>query len=236
MPNQQPAETGVRPSAAITLRTGQRVRLEWLDREEEPGVSSSIIEEVKDDMVYVLAPMLRLRAVSVPLGARVRVGLRLEAGYYTFTTEVWEQVYHPQALLGLRLPDEMERRDQRAYYRLPLTIQPEAAAVVDAEGQRIREVRATVVNLSGGGLEMVVPEPLRAGDQVSMQLRLDDLPVSIMMRVRSVEDPGGGRFNYRAHCQFIDPPRGLRERIIRFVYREQVRRRQRDADRPSGQP
>ncbi len=217
-----PAAAADRPSDVIILAPGLPVRLQPRMLRADGRTFASVIEDVADGLVYVVAPMAQLRVVTFPLGTAVRVSLRRDAEFYAFDTVVMEQVFHPQTLLGLALPPLVDRSDQRGFYRLDLTLPADRAAVVQSDGAHTAPLRATLVNVSGGGVELVTPEPVRAGQLIALHFTLAAHPYSTLVQAVRVEEPPRGRFNYRAHCQFLNLDRKTREAIIRFVFREQL--------------
>ena len=158
----------------------------------------------------------------VPLGTIVRMGMRIDGVYFSFDTDVIEHVFHPQPTLGVSLPEVMTRRDQRKYYRLPLVMQPDVITLVDDDGKSASRVHGTIVNVSGGGLGLVSPEPVRPGVLLAIQFGLEDQKYASVAQVVSVEEPEEGRFNHRAHLQFLNMSRHDREEIVRYVFRRQI--------------
>lgn len=207
---------------AVELASGQAITLEPI----EPGVIdrvySSRIEEMSGDTAYVLAPVERSREIALPLESRLRVGLRVGSTFYGFESTVVEHVFHPKFRLGISVPDVMTRRDERAFYRLPMVMQPKAAHLLTDREIIERDVRATLVNLSGGGVELVVPQPTGRDRLLSLRLELGDSTLEALAHTVAVDAPGAGRFNYRLHCEFVDLKRSQREQIVRFIFREQI--------------
>ncbi len=224
--NLSPADSAA-PRAAVELQVGQRVTLEARRGRGVGTVYRSRIEQLQGDLAYVLAPMAERQVVSIPLNAPLRVGMRLEGSYYGFDTAVVEHIFHPQFLLGVRLPEVMERRNERAHYRLPGMIQPDAALLVNDEESVERRLHATIVNISGGGTGLVSPELVRAGELICLHFPLGEARMQVLTQVVAVDAPSAGRFNHRVHCQFLNMERRTREEIVRFVFRaqrEQIRR------------
>lgn len=207
---------------AVELGPGQAITLEALESSVSDRVYRSRIEEMAGDTAYVLAPVERSQEIALPLESRLRVGVRVGAMFYGFESSVVEHVFHPQLRLGISVPDVMTRRDQRAFYRLPMVTQPKSAYLLDEREAVEREVRATLVNLSGGGVELVVPEVTGRSRLLSLRLALGDSTLETLAQTVAVDAPGEGRFNYRLHCEFVDLERRQRERIVRFVFREQI--------------
>ena len=206
----------------VELTPGQRITLEPLAGRARGTIYTTRIEQVDVETVYVQSPIARLEVVSIPLGTPIRLGLRFSAQYFGFDSSIVEHVFHPQFLLGLDLPEVMQRRNERKHYRLPAAILPEDVRLLNAEGKPDRPVRATIINLSGGGIELVAPDPLRSGQMLSVRFMLEGAPLSLLAQVIDVEPPTRGRFNSRAHCQFLQVDRRTREKIVRYVFRRQV--------------
>ena len=219
--NQSPADPAWL-DGAVELTVGQRVTLEPLSGPAAGSIYSSRIERVRERELYVLSPMARLEVISVPLGTPVRLGVRLDTRYFGANVTVLEHVFHPEFLLGLTHPDVLQRRNQRAFYRLPAIIQPRSAAVVNDDGAREQPLRATIVNVSGGEVELVAPEPARSGQLVTILFNIEGVPLRSLAQVVAVQAPGEGRFNHRVHCQFLNLDWQVRERIIRYIFRQQL--------------
>ena len=207
----------------VELQPGQRVTLLPTNGGGTARAYATRIERAAGNLVHVLAPIARLQIVSLPLGTPLRVGLRAGDTYYTFPATVVEHIYHPQQLLGLEIDAAIDRSNERAHYRLSIAQQPYRAAVVSKDGRTLRDLPATMVNLSGGGMEVVAPEPIAAGDLLTVTVPLAGEHLRALAQVVSVEAPPPGRFNYRAHCQFLHLNRHTQDRIIRHVFREQLR-------------
>ncbi len=82
------------------------------------------------------------------------------------------------------------------------------------------------VNLSGGGLRMVIPEQLVTGQKVLVELTLPTMPpaaiTSIAAVVRVVPAPAQEEANrYETALKFIDIHEDDREKIIRYVFKRQ---------------
>ncbi len=82
------------------------------------------------------------------------------------------------------------------------------------------------VNLSGGGLRMVIPDQLAAGQKLVVELTLPTMPpvgitsIAEVVRVLSV-DTAEGETRYETALKFIDIHEDDREKIIRYVFKRQ---------------
>ena len=110
-------------------------------------------------------------------------------------------------------------RDRREYYRitltLPIRIQPE---LDQTEGAFVEKP----VNLSGGGLSVIITEVFQTKDILAVKLDLPEHgPFSAfaeVLRLNPIPYPGG---TYRLHARFINMPAKDLETLIRLITRFQ---------------
>lgn len=73
-------------------------------------------------------------------------------------------------------------------------------------------------------MQLEVEQPVRVGDRLRLIFVLygdpHEIDVEVLtLGVRQLDTPGS---LYRAHARFIDIEHALQERIVRFVFREQL--------------
>lgn len=144
----------------------------------------------------------------------------------------------PSALAGTKafvapVPDAVLRLQRREYYRLatPSTHGVICSVVVHGEGSEERRVDATVLDISGGGLAVMVPpegtpfEPDREFHHC--RIKLPEVgTVEAEMCVRSVFriSAANGKPMLRAGCQFVRLPDSQVSMIQRYILRVQRER------------
>lgn len=106
-------------------------------------------------------------------------------------------------------------RERRDYYRitvnLPICLQPETDTV---EGQCTEKS----VNLSAGGIGLVVNHPYQANEILSCTLLLPDLaPFKSSIEVLRVDPIHYPPNTYRLHARFVKMTRENRERLVRYI-------------------
>ena len=126
------------------------------------------------------------------------------------------------------VPDSLLRLQRREYYRLatPATHGITCSVVVHGEGIDERRVDATVLDISGGGLAVMVPpegtpfEPDREFHHCRINLP-EVGTIETKMRVRSVFriSAANGRPMLRAGCQFVRLPDSQVSMIQRYILR-----------------
>lgn len=126
------------------------------------------------------------------------------------------------------VPDAVLRLQRREYYRLATPTTHGITCTVVVEGERAEEisVKATVLDISGGGLAVMVPpegtpfEPDREFHHCRINLP-EVGTIETKMRVRSVFriSAANGRPMLRAGCQFIRLPESQASMIQRYILR-----------------
>jgi len=130
------------------------------------------------------------------------------------------------------LPDTLIRLQRRDYFRLTVPKGKPLVCVVPVkpENGKIVEFSANIVNISGRGLTVIVPEGLEfAVNQEFPNCRID-LPdggtVVAMLQVRSVYDVtlAGGRIIQRAGCQFVKMQNAVQHLILKYILKVESER------------
>ena len=207
----------------------------WLDGEVELGAGDTVELEILagplEGQTFGV-PVRSLRGAwlrGAPLGGAmgpapgtpVRLGLRAGGRFFAARTHVAEQIRHSAAtvLLGVPVPEGLEPLDQRSYFRLPTAIAPERAVLSGPEG-RIA-LRAIITNVSGGGAELAASRAAMLGAQVDLDFALGPLAVVGRSRVRAAQRPTRADRPTGCTANSSDLERGLRERIVRYVFNTQ---------------
>lgn len=212
----------------VEIRAGMAATLQTLR-----GVSlreyHTLIEDLGPDSVTVLAPMEGRRYQPLAVGQPVAVHFREDGKGYLFDAAVLRTYQNPQPVVELAAPRTVYPYERREYYRLMTRLTPRSAIYLDAQGGEVRPVPAVVLDISGGGLQFASPNPLPPGAQVRFELPLDEAepPLTALARVLNVREPEEGRELYRFNARFEDLTARERERIVRYVFQQQIELRKR---------
>jgi c-di-GMP-binding flagellar brake protein YcgR len=119
-------------------------------------------------------------------------------------------------LVSVRLEGEWQRSQRRNAVRVPVSIRPRIAAVVDGETAR-RTLRLSLTDISATGVHVRSVDEIRAGDLLDLAFEMDG-EVKLQARVRRVECDervwDGG-------CAFEDLSRAEAQRIQHFIFAQQ---------------
>ena len=208
----------------LDLKPGHRVQVRAVAGRNGRGHHSSILEIASTTLV-IEAPTRDGERLRLRPGDVVEVSLQAHGRRYSFETDV--QVLHdaPQASITLRMPSAVAQHDRRELYRLPIAIHPRYAALTNNDDQEIERVEVVVAEISGDGCRIRLRRWVPIGTRIRLIFALGDAPDApeldlIAETVSVAEDQRRG--TYRVHTRFMDASRQIEERIVRFVFSEQV--------------
>lgn len=156
-----------------------------------------------------------------------------------FSAEGLEETRHEtQPAFRCAIPDSLLRLQRREYYRLttPVATPIKCLIPVSVEGKGKRAVETTVVDISGGGVAVVVPPE---GVPFSPDMRFDDCRIELpgtgvvvaSLEVRNLFDVtlrNGTRVR-RAGCQFHSLSGTMATMIQRYILRVERERKARES-------
>lgn len=191
----------------------------------------SRVEEITCDAIGVLVPMQRLKRRPLPGGSIVRVTFVHGERRRRFVSEVTG--HSSDGMIDyLAMPADVEDNDRRGSYRLDTALTPESLfrlfVVEEEEDDRDIAIRASVVNMSEGGLCFTTRADVRTGERLAIQLELPMTgTLNARLRVIEVEDPNRNRWSRRVHCKFTNLSHRERDLIARFLMKRQLELRRR---------
>ena len=224
-----PADTGaaapVEPKRALldVVHPMQKVRIRWhtLDGGETtiPGQLQSIDGEMIEIWFDRNAPGYD------PLRTQMDDHIWIDAfsGVETYVFGGW--------LIGIRPPDTLvimvkglPRRDQRRQFVREIVELPAQTVVpVDADGEPIGDRQLVKIHdLSGGGVKLELHQEVQKDDLLMLNLELVEVSFDAIVSVVDTFRTVTGRQFVRS--SFVDIEERFRREIIRFVFREQLRK------------
>jgi c-di-GMP-binding flagellar brake protein YcgR len=221
MPLNHFAADGLSPGIPITL---------LVEREGAVQALASRIEEISDGRITILSPMRRLRLRPNASGTQVRVEFRNGRRTLSFSTVVTGHDAQG-ACEFLAMPAQLENRERRREFRLKVTLQPASlACVIPGDGETeetIEPVSASIVDLSAGGMCLVTKSRRSLDGLLRARFTIGDQgEIRTDARVVSTEEPPEGYANRQVHCEFVGIVQRDRDRIARFLVKEQLALRQ----------
>ena len=154
--------------------------------------------------------------------------VQLHGRVYTCTSAVVQVQEIPVESMLIEHPTEVTHSERRQFYRLFTNITPRYAARTNEDGDELERLEIRIIDISGGGVQMRVGQSIPVGCRVRLIFALGGDPFEIDVTVLglSAQRPSGRRSFYRANARFSEIERAMQERIVRFIFRQQMVRRQ----------
>lgn len=215
------ARDGLVPGIPLTL---------LIEREGTVQSFATRIEEVLGDRITILSPMRRLRLQPNKSGTVVRAEFRNGRRTLSFVTSVTGHNARGDCEF-LAFPKRLEDRERRRAFRLSVQLTPTSVFRVippeDDEPERLEPVEATIVDLSAGGFCLMTRRRGSMAGVLRTRFTIGEFgEVQTDARIVTVDEPAAGYANRQMHCEFIGMTPKDRDRIARFLAKQQLAMRQ----------
>jgi len=184
---------------------------------------TKVLHVVQDREIEVAVPVNEGVEQVVPPEYKVLLEAVLPDGLRRMSAYVLGRREGPRPGLVLDWPqmdEKIQRRDNvRVSVMFPVYVRP-----YDIKGILGSRINATVVDLSAGGVRIVLPDPLWEGLIVELALQIPDMGERICVGtvIRATENPNAGPAAlYAAGVQFTEISEIVRRDITRFVFNTQ---------------
>lgn len=235
----------IRPGDKVDISSGQR-----MDPEKElPRTYKSKVLDIKENgNLEVSMPSEGGKLVLLPLGVRYEFVFFSRGGLYRAIGQVKERYKSENVyMLEVELKSQIEKYQRREFFRYPCILDisyyliteeevkigsGDAIFIHVREEKKEREHRGKIVDLSGGGIRFQADEELESGQYTLFEIHLQNESIDkqyyivgdVISCVRT-EKHIDRRFEVRA--KFLIKDNNIREEIIRFIFEEERKSRQR---------
>lgn len=190
----------------------------------------AVVRSVSDAGVHLSVPRRGPETLPLAPGHRVRAFAAINGQIFRFDCTVKMTEQSPQQAVVLAPPEEASNAERREFFRLITRVTPRYAARVDHDLVELQPISATILDISGGGLQVQTREWVPTGSLIRLIFVLDDDPLELDVQAvaLSVLRPERQQ-HYRVHLRFVDVSRADVERVVRHVFRQQVAMRRKGA-------
>lgn len=209
----------------IDLQAGQKVSVIGAGAPSSASSYPSTVRAVHSNRVDLSIPVRDGDELELSPGTSVLIYVELHGRLYTFNSAVQDSPAGGARLLFLDMPRAASRTDRREYYRLDTSISPAYAAHINDDRDELERIDVVIMDLSGGGVQLRSKQPVEPGSLVRLIFALDgeiidmDLTALVLSSLPEVRTS-----QFRLHARYSGTARSVEERIVRYVFREQVDR------------
>ncbi len=208
--------------ADIELKINDSVLLSPTEPDGEQLQHSSYIQRLGEEWMSLPIPTHRGRRVRFTRGQSVRVMVQRDDALYAGVGRVLEVNWQKKVpSLKVEQPGEMKRVQRRSYFRWECSLAVRWHPVVQ-EDDSVGGY-GTTVDISAGGLKLVVSRRLQVGEEYLFCVDLADEQIEAEGRVLRGEQRSGSGYTYAV--QFTDIEEWERDKITRFIFQKQMKMR-----------
>ncbi|NMD43436.1 MAG: hypothetical protein GYA86_09030 [Firmicutes bacterium] len=191
----------------------------------------SIIQELADDHIVIGIPLRLRRALNLAEGTAWDFRFTLEDSLCYFRSKcLGVKKEGTLQLFRIARPRELKRVQRRQHYRFPCSLdafywvlsEPAGAPLEQAAELMGRPEKAVIVDISGGGLQLVTSRAFTVGSILLLALHLQSKKskriVYVQGRVIRLWPHRRVQTHFRHALEYADIPEPIRETIIKFIF------------------
>jgi c-di-GMP-binding flagellar brake protein YcgR len=205
------------------LNPGEKINLTILD---EPNGYQylSKVEHVNDDgTIDVLVPITKNQALYIRNDTLLKVIVVRDTAIFEFKAKIINKIFGLEPLLKLSIVSDVTKIQRRNYYRLKVLKPIKVRKALNLKEKIFEEYfKASLIDLSGGGIGFTSTKELDENDIVEVNMELNSNIVNLFGRIvrkefnnRSYKD----MYLYGIHFEKITEIE--RNSIMRFIFEEQ---------------
>ena len=204
----------------LDLKPGHRVRVRGGGS--RSSHDSSIVE-IANDSLLIEPPHENGVKARLRAGDTLEVVLQANGRNYAFRTAIRRFVSAPTPAVEIEMPQTIAHHERREFYRLPVSIKPRYAALTNDADEELERVEVVISDISGGGCRMRTTRWVPVGSWFRLIFALTDDPeeVDLVAEALSISEDGR-RGTYRINARFRELQRSVEERLVRYVFSQQV--------------
>ncbi len=189
-------------------------------------VYHSRIEEIYPDHLVVAMPMSKGYPVMFSKGNIFYGKVIFKGSAYQFSSKLLEKKIYPLPVWVISEPNNIKQIQQRNFVRIDarLTVNVQLVQLNDFP----EPMDAITRDISGGGVLLILKRRLYNGDHVKLEI---DIPTCASIRCNGqivrVEKPQEDVMVYWTAVRFTEIMESDRSKIIQYVFKKQLERRQR---------
>lgn len=219
---------------------------------ERTGVSPHIYKSQVNDMtadgkLEITMPIENGKVILLPLGIRFEFVFYTNSGLYHSIGQIKERYKRDNIfVLVIELHSQLQKFQRREYYRYPclMNVQFYIISQEDAQKKSTEEIfnilrddnfyenqkQAVILDLSGGGVKILGEDKLETDSYILLIMRLCndrmDRQYYIKGHVLASEEGENRQGKIESRIQFVFQDERVREEIIRYIFEEERKDRQ----------
>lgn len=190
----------------------------------------SRIEDITDTHMIIAMPMSKGYPVLLWTDSCFYGRALADDAVYAFTSTFINKSITPFPIWVVSLPRDVRRIQQRDFVRFNVVLPVEMTILPDEGSSEETEPMTELVStkdISGGGIQLIVKEPLPHGTRLQLSFELPEFgSIQVAGKVVRVDQSPADRQVYWLGVRFVDVHDSVSNKIIKFIFKKQLEQRQ----------
>lgn len=202
----------------------QKVEIMEQQDGQEKRIFQSRVEDITKNSLEIAVPYAKGSFMTFERGEELRARVTDGSCAYLFTTKLLDSINDPISLWVVSLPTTVQKIQLRSFVRLDVNLGVQMD-LGEEEGNGLN-INALTKDISGGGIQVLLPTPLSIGKRTKITLPLSDRTiVEAKGEVVRVIPPLADYGKYGIGIKFTAIEERTRDGIIKYIFQKQVERR-----------
>lgn len=205
------------------IAIGEKINLLLMNNYDNHQYVSKIESINEDETIDVLIPIAKNRIVYIKNDTILKVIIAKEGSIIEFKAQIVNKLFGAIPLLRLKRVSEITKIQRRNYYRLRIVKSIKVRKVIDIKEKQFDEFfKASLIDISGGGIALAASQELELGDLIEANMELNTSMINIFGKIvrKDIRDEGNTtKFFYGVNFDKITEVE--RNIIMRFIFEEQ---------------
>lgn len=207
------------------FKVNQRLEI-MLSKKNDAQPYTSRIEEFIHDHMIIAMPMEKGYPVFHGRGNVFYGKVFDESGVYSFKSTFIDKKMSHLPIWIVTMPVDIKRNQQRSFVRFDIALPVVIEYPLDDEQDDLVSLNLTTKDLSGGGLQVICNQKINLGKKIQLILDFPDYGVfQVDGEVVRINQPQAERQLFWIGIKFSGISEGIRDKISRFIFRQQLEQR-----------
>lgn len=232
----------ISPGCKIELETIEEIA-DGEGNSKKRKYDSRVMDVLDEDNLEILMPMIQTKLVLLPLNGQYDIHFATGKGFFQCRGKVVERYKSDNVyLLQIELISGLERYQRREYFRYNCTIDMETRLLNENENnfllndkefefEELPTQHSTILDISGGGIRFISNADYPPETNLFCNFKLGNEPYGryfkLICRILNKKPVENQKDTYEYRLIFVNVDNKEREEIIRIIFQEERRNRQR---------
>lgn len=221
------------------FKVGDRIEIVRIDRrtwEEKSVQYVSKIADIKDEYFYIFTPIKEGVYITFFIDEIVRIYKVMPDGVWMFDAVVEDRFKEPEYMIKIRQISDIRKIQRRMFFRLPVSLDIFVKLLTSQEtGENEtfdngfsegKIIKALTKDISGGGVCFLAQDEFNVHDIILTKIPIEDEELVLKAQILRKERVNHQIYRFMYGCKFIEARENEIDKIVRFIFKEQQKMRQ----------